>query len=478
MATNTFTRSGADPTVKADGKNSGITVDPGPYEAIVLGHVKGPRSGQLKVYIPEWGADKTNPTAQATVSYASPFFGTTFGATSGTANNDSPGAQLTSGQSYGMWMVPPDVGNKVLVTFAAGDKGRGYWFACVYDSLSHHMVPGIGRNVGGDFSTQKTLGPNPPDKVSDALDVTSNAPVVEAASGSASLATPDAIEGSSRFLHEYQMSVLINQGLDKDLVRGAISSSSLREAPSAVFGISTPGASLTGKSQGHDPTGDTTEEVIARKGGHQFVMDDGDVDGNDQLIRLRTTGGHQILMNDKEHVLYIGSASGAQWLEFSSTGAINVYARAGFNVRAEGPLNFHSDVAVAIHSGGTVAINGEKGVTVESMGSVSVAGVTGVTVKSDTTLSLSALGKATLSADGMVSVSGVAVTSIFGGVLKLNTGGPSPALPTLPPKLNTLPDVDYNGTTWEYAPGALQSICTTVPAHEPWIDPTSGKRPK
>jgi hypothetical protein len=41
-------------------------------------------------------------------------------------------------------------------------------------------------------------------------------------------------------VHEPQAEIIINQGLDTDRVRGAISSSSMRDAPSKVFGISTP----------------------------------------------------------------------------------------------------------------------------------------------------------------------------------------------------------------------------------------------
>ena len=477
MASNITRRSGADPAAKADGRSSGITVDPGPYEAVIIGHVKGPRSGQLKVYIPDWGGEKTDPDNQAVVSYASPFYGATYGTDSNVGSDSNPDAQLTSGQSYGMWMVPPDVGNKVLCTFAAGDKNRGYWFACIYDSLSHHMVPAMGRNVGGDFSTQKTLGPIPDDELTAALSTSSNAPVVEAFSGDPNSQTPDGITSTPRFVHEYQMRVLVNQGLDQDKIRGAISSSSLREAPSKVFGISTPGSSLTGGSQGVDPTVDSADLVVARKGGHTFVMDDGAADGTDQLIRLRTTGGHQILMNDTAHVLYIASSTGDQWLEFSPNGSINVYAKNGLNFRTEGVLNLQGDKAVLINSGGAVQINGDKAVSIESTGSVGVTGITGVSVKSDTTLSLSAVGKASLTADGMVSISSIASTSIFGGILKLNTGAPSPALPALPPKLKTLPDVSFNGTTWQYSPGALQTICTKAPAHEPWIDPSTGNRP-
>ena len=179
------------------------------------------------------------------------------------------------------------------------------------------------------------------------------------------------------YAHPYQASILVNQGLDTDPVRGAISSSSLRESPSNVYGISTPGRSVTGNAQqltsSVQAMGDNqAQAVIGRLGGHQFVMDDGDVNGTDQLIRLRTTGGHQILMNDTKQVLYIGSASGAHWLEFSDSGMINMYGAAGINLRTQGVLNLQGDQGVIINGGGgtqgggVVEIYGDTGVDISS----------------------------------------------------------------------------------------------------------------
>ena len=134
-------------------KLNGTVSDAGPYEAIVVGHVKGNRMGQLLVHITDWqGAivdvGGVNPDA-IPASYASPFYGTTYG----TDTQQLPDGPVTSGQSYGFWFVPPDVGNKVLVTFVGGDISRCYWFACIYDTTSHHMVPGIARAIGGTNDT-------------------------------------------------------------------------------------------------------------------------------------------------------------------------------------------------------------------------------------------------------------------------------------------------------------------------------------
>jgi hypothetical protein len=481
MADNQVRRTGANPAAKADGK-AGFTVDPGPYEAIVVGHVQGTRMGQLQVFIPDWGGKQTDPSNQIVVSYASPFYGTTYGTDSQSA---TPGA-FTSGQSYGMWCVPPDVGNKVLVTFAAGDRSRGYWFACIYDSPSHHMVPGNSRNIGGQSNTQ--IDPTQSGPLAASATSDSYLPVSEYSTGQPTAFTADGLVNTPRFAQPSQSMRLIIQGLDRDKVRGAISSSSMREAPSNVYGISTPGRSATGNKPqvpgAYDVNGSQT--VVGRLGGHSFVMDDGDSDGNDQLIRLRTAGGHQILMNDVadktdnggKGVLYIASASGNQWMEFSSDGSINMFGIAGFNVRTEGALNLHSDSAVNINSGGSVNIHGEMGVKIDSLVGVNISAAMSVNLTTDGFLKLSAVGSATMSAGGAVNLSAIGPCKVSGAEILLNSPYlPIPPIPVVPNPGISLPDVLFGGTSWIYSPGATHSICTVVPCHEPWIDPSTGLRP-
>jgi hypothetical protein len=443
-----------------DTKKAGSGRDPGTYVGTVVEIVKGNSIGQLKVFIPEWNSTHT-------VDYASPFYGRTLG----TDTQLTPNQPVTAGQSYGMWMVPPDLNCKVLCVFAgSGDQSKGFWFACCYDSDSHHMIPALGRNVGGPSDTTTV-----PDELQSKLSKDSVVPVVESNTADPKAFTADGVTKTPRFPHEYQSYVLIGQGLDRDKIRGAISSSSLRETPSNVYGISTPGRKVTKTDQNPN----NPQAVFSRTGGHSFVMDDGSAaDGTDQLIRLRTAGGHQILMNDTENILYVASKSGYQWLEFSKDGSVNMYAYAGFNLRTVGPMNFHSDSSIIMNSGGTVAINGDTGVNITSLASTSMSGLVSATVKTDGILSLTGMAKASLTSVGWCDVgasTGITSVGSSGGILKLGIGLPLP-LPAIPPIPNKLPEVQLNGSSWQRVDESLNSICTVVPCHEPWTE-SNGTRP-
>ena len=55
-----------------------------------------------------------------------------------------------------MWMVPPDVGTKVLVIFAEGNANFGYWIGCIPADYMNFMVP------DGKASTENTTANTPP----------------------------------------------------------------------------------------------------------------------------------------------------------------------------------------------------------------------------------------------------------------------------------------------------------------------------
>jgi len=340
-------------------KTPGIKLDAGPYIGIVKNNVDPARLGRLEVYISDIGGDENDRNSWWIVSYASPFLGATIG-----SGSDSDSTFGTEQQTYGFWAVPPDLENHVLVTFVAGDPSRGFWFACIPNVQSQHMIPAISRpgdeteiNYGKEFGQERDL-----------LSDTVYLPASEVNLNNEDRDVRSDFLSLERVAHSFQANVVIQQGLETDPIRGTVSSSSQRESPSAVFGFSTPGradpeikddfpdreALLKHLNLGQEGTKIQDTLSTRRKGGHSFVLDDGDVFGDNQLVRLRSATGHQILMHDTENIMYISNALGTAWVELTAEGDINIYGGDNINVRAEMDINLHADRDINMHAGGTV----------------------------------------------------------------------------------------------------------------------------
>jgi hypothetical protein len=424
----------------------------------------------LQVWIPDLGGSEDDSTTWRTVSYASPFFGSTYNPTAPKENS-----YKNTNHTYGMWAVPPDLNNQVLCTFVNGDPGRGYWFACVHSQLvSHYMVPGI---AAGNAVESDTADPNVK-KYIDAQNGTSGVPVVEFNENN-----PDSINSNfynnKKPVHEEQFKQLLDQGLDKDRTRGSITSSSQRESPSTVFGISTPGRLVNDPAKSDEfqqaLSGDSLSEELftkyssgPRKGGHQFVMDDGDLDGTDNLVRLRTAGGHQILMNDQKRVMYIANSSGSVWLEFADNGQMHVFSSGGMNFRSEGDINLHSDKNINITAKAKLNMTGVNNLNVESE-DIKVRSINTMTLFA-AEMNIGSSGPLNLYADGVGNFKSGGVLSCVGSKIQLNSGGgKTVAAPAkLPTMIHSDASRDDPAGPWNSVPRSLDSLCSIVPSHEPW----------
>jgi len=324
--------------MSTDSRTPSTLSSSGPYLAEIVNNLDKSYMGSLEVSLYK---DQAVPTElqswSTTVKYLTPFYGITSRKFEGNNSSDFNDVQ----KSYGMWMVPPDVGTRVLVIFVGGNINNGFWIGCVPSDFQNHMVPGLAA------TDQTNITPEQERRYG-----TSKLPVAEIHVGSQNLDTVKNPYYMAKAVHPFA-DRLLAQGLILDNVRGTTTSSARREVPSSVFGISTPGPIDTspGAKKGKLGFDGNRQFFVSRLGGSSFVMDDGDADGQNELVRIRTRTGHQILLHNSHDLIYIGNSKGTSWIEMTSNGKIDIYAQDSVSIHTETDFNFRADRDINLEAG-------------------------------------------------------------------------------------------------------------------------------
>lgn len=301
--------------------------DPGKiYIGIVRDNRDPTRSGWIKVFIPGASIGDDHEDNWIVAKYASPFWGTT---------PDSVGQDFqNTKKSYGMWFVPPDIGNEVLVCFAHGQLYHAYWFASVPEFGMNHMVPGraSGESLDGE-----------------------HVPVTEL--NRADENTNDTAQDAQRPENTPFRNALEKQGLITDYVRGQTSSSAKRESPSRVYGFVTPGGHTITLDDGwndEDISRDSWNDSEIPKKAKDIQTRNPANHPNDIRfdcgMRIRTKQGAQILMSDTHGLTYIINRDGTAWIELDRNGNIDMWGNGSFSVHAEKDINLHAQRDVNIQA--------------------------------------------------------------------------------------------------------------------------------
>jgi putative chitinase len=470
----------------------------GPYLAEITGHLDPIYMGRLEVALIKNLPSRIRIQAETYIAnYCSPFMGSTSIRYEGNNLQSFNDVQ----KSYGMWMIPPDVGTTVMVIFIDGDPNQCYWFGCVQDTFQNHMIPGIAASKEVAITEEQRRRYQ-----------VEQLPVAEV--HKKSIREGVTLDGKLKPVHPFA-DRLLNQGLLKDIVRGITSSGARREVPSGVFGISTPGpldktaAGKKGPIGYEDKNMAPKEAAVSRLGGTTFVMDDGDVNGQNELMRIRTRTGHQILLHNSADLIYIANSKGTAWIEMTSNGKIDIFAQDSISIHSEQDFNFRADRDINFEAGRNLHIrtskNFEANVTghyfliVEDNAKISIKRdndyYVGDGVKFTTGNDIEFLsGKSFIaSAYGGIDISGESHASIgTGGTINLGanknvkvTGsridlnGPAASAPKPANSADTPPPlVIYNlpnrkkSEGWEggkfYRSENIRSIMQRVPTHEPW----------
>lgn len=267
----------------------GIAIPDGVYIGIVIDNEDVNDMGRVKVSIPRFFG-VVAISGEDKDRYNAGIWCRIMTPIGGTSQVDEDGNIM----SYGIWGQAPAIGTEVAVAFG-GDSDKGVVIGVLAaESKNSTMAGPIGQD-----SDQGVFEPT--------------------------YATSHTSSASDKPPAHPQADALKTQGLDKDALRGPSYSNPRRESPSKVFGLSTPD-------------------------GHSMVMDDGDENGDSDLIRIRTAGGAQIIMDDTNGFTYFINKSGSTWIEMNSNGDLDVYAQNSLNLHTEGDLNMYSGANINIEA--------------------------------------------------------------------------------------------------------------------------------
>ncbi len=306
-------------------------------------------------------------------SYASPFGGmdkisARGPGLDGQVKEDTYGSKSDGGIAYGMWGIPK-VGAQVLVCSIDNDPNNLFWFGCIYpDSTPHTMPHGrySTRTPGGDTgpdgplnSAEQTIEPlysNMHKAFRGSKDYewrTRGADYQVAGITAERQGDEDAVSGTESKKHDTIPQPLIEDDgktLGKDLgYRQGYSLS--RSDPLKV----TDDKHHIDRYIDTDNNLEPTTLSFTTPGFHAFAMDDRP---ENNRIRLRSSSGHQIIMDDTNERLYISSSEGRNWVEMDTDGHIYIYSQESISMRAEGDLNFSS--------GKTIRMTADQGIHMET----------------------------------------------------------------------------------------------------------------
>jgi len=387
------------------GKSLDVKSMPYLYRAFIKRAYDKSSMGRLQVYIPELAHPRHKDT-WINVRYLSPFAG----ASNPYLSNDDTEKFNATQTAFGFWMVPSAIETEGLVGFINGKINDGVWLGSFFQENVNFTVPGIpsAKTYQGPLpgAEKNKWDKNPKLRPE-------HKPMTDALKKQGLLRTnPGNPHGDDKY----------------DAIRGTTTSGAHRESPSRVFGILTPGQ-------------------------HQFVMDDGMMmeaksdkttpPGIDQGIRLRTSGGAQLLLNDDKGLIYIINSSGTAWIELTNDGKMDVFCTDDISYHSLKDFNLHVDGDINIQSKGSIKIRaeGSEGININATtGDFQMKTAKNYIIQADL--------------DGNLITAGGTV--VKAARLDLQGGEAKEAVP--PELLSQADNVSV-----------LDSICTRVPEHEPWL---------
>lgn len=281
--------------------------------------------GRLKVYIPSIDSKFYKTEDLPWCIYVTPFGGVIRDMKVGREETE-----VSNISTYGMWSVPKN-GAQVLCGFIEGNTQMRFWMGCVYPAELNRSLPQALNDP--DTKELKTeihdQDDGDQDPLKEKLESTNIDPLMsnlkEAGLG------PDDDNFKTR---GWERSVAYpSKDKDKPDTDGyATKPGGGSEKDSQIFSFTTPGR-------------------------HFITMSDVP---DHCRVRIKTTEGHQIILDDTNERIYISTAKGRNYVEIDEDGRIFIYAKDEINIRSEDDINIKSEKNINIKAKQKINLQSEE----------------------------------------------------------------------------------------------------------------------
>lgn len=325
--------------------------------------------GRLRVLCPALGDSVNSPLKNIPwATYVTPFGGIVNSGSRGRGEN-----QVAGPTSYGMWNIPK-VGSTVLIACIDGDTRFRVWLGCIHGQFFPHTLP-HGRfiqssekgEIGPVSSTEEPIQPLHSEltlaftKSKDTVlaGVTEEARKsyefrTRGADFSASAINAEIINSddssTSTVADDQDTSITEADGTTTTVTQGYSES---RVDPPLSFAVT------NNKNYDSQTYGWTTP------GFHSVSMDDRQ---ENCRIRIRSTHGHQIIMDDTNERMYISTPQGDTWIELDEKGNIDIYGKRNVSIHAEKDINMTTDKTFRVKAKEGIHLISEDEVRIHAKG--------------------------------------------------------------------------------------------------------------
>jgi len=331
--------------------------------------------GRIKVFCPSYGDSAENKIEDLPwCLYGSPLAGITGYGTRGSEDD-----KVIGPTSYGIWGIPK-VGSTALVVCLDGDPNFRIWVGCLYRQYTPHTLP-HGRNFYNDEFFER-LGKENPIKPEGPLS-SSEEPIQPLYKNYDAHFQREAVDGRPKAEHikdkENHNFEWRTRGADTsvaaiDSLRAIEEVSVSTEAEDQEFKtkykkgpndkdyIANNGYDLSRQNPEFEGLStiknfDSMDYSWTSPGFHSISMND---KPENCKMRLRTTSGHQILMDDTNQRIYISTAKGNNWIEMDEEGNMEFYTEGNFSVHARKDINMTAGGNIKMYTGNSINLKAEN----------------------------------------------------------------------------------------------------------------------